>query len=170
MPHVVAIFGRSCVGKSVVAEELARTLKLPVRHCGKIIKGRAKELGIDVTALPVVEHKVIDGQTSVIAKTCTDGIVIEGCFLDAVVGNIPNVLLVHLTCEDSIRERRFIQRSNGQASAHELYLRDASDIALRKLLYKASDSTNNLLTIDTTNLRIDEVAQGIIAWIHTNRS
>lgn len=167
MSHIIAIFGRSCVGKSKVAEELARTLSLPVRHCGEAIKDHAKKLGVDVTKLPVDEHQVVDEQTKQLAETCVDGMVIEGSFLDAVLENIPSILLVHLTCEDNERERRFIARSNGQASAQELHLRDTSDIALRDLLYKMSGGSNSSLTIDTTNLGIDEVVQEIISWIHT---
>jgi cytidylate kinase len=169
MSHIIAIYGRSCVGKSVVAEELSKALQLRIRHCGEAIKDRAKELGVDAADLPVDEHKVIDEQTRLLAKVCTDGMVIEGGFLDAVLKNIPNILLIHLTCEDGTRERRFIGRPNGQASAHDLHLRDASDIALRELLYKTSGSGNTLLTIDTTNLEVDEVVQVIISWIHTSR-
>lgn len=168
MPHVIAIFGKSCVGKSVVAEELAITLKLPVRHCGDAVKSRALELGVDVAALPLTEHQAIDQETRTLAEASAEGLIIEGNFLDAVLEGIPSVLFVHLTCEDSTRTQRYIRRSNYQASEQDLNLRDASDAANWKRLYKPPTEIIHELTIDTTNTTVDEVVIKVAEWINSH--
>lgn len=170
MPHVIAVFGRSCVGKTEVATALATALNLPIRHCGEAIKARARELGVDTNALSLAEHKAVDEQTRASAGASTTEMIMEGNFLDLVLEGVPDVLLVQLTCEDSVRVERFIRRSNNQVSGHELRSRDASDSALRGMLYKAVTVTCNLLTINTTKLGIDEVVRKIIDWVDTSKS
>lgn len=165
MPHVIAIFGKSCVGKSVVAKELATALNLPVRHCGDIVKVRALELEVDVTVLPLAEHQAIDQETRELAEKSTKDIIIEGNFLDAVLDGVPEVLFVHLTCEDSARAQRFIQRSNGQASEQDFYLRDSSDASHRERFYKPPSVPRRELTIDTTDITIDDIVRKIVEWV-----
>jgi cytidylate kinase len=168
MPHVIAIFGKSCVGKSVVAKELATALNLPVRHCGDAVKVRALDLGVDVTGLPLAEHQAIDQETRALAEKSTKDIIIEGNFLDAVLDGVPEVLFVHLICEDNARAKRFIQRSNDQASEQDLHLRDASDASHREKLYKLPSILRRELTIDTTNITIDEVVRKIVEWVNSD--
>jgi cytidylate kinase len=168
MPHVIAVFGKSCVGKSVVAEELAGRLKWLVRHCGEKIKTRARELGVQVTMLPAYEHEAIDDETRSLVGSHINSVVIEGTFLDAVLGQIPDVLFVQLTCEGRVREERFIARSKDHASANDLGLRDASDIAHREMLYNCSIELSQVLTIDTTRRTVDEVVTEIINWLELN--
>lgn len=168
MPHIIALFGKSCVGKSVVADELAERLKWPVRHCGERVKARAEELGVKVAALPVSEHEAIDEETRSLVRTHSGSVVIEGHFLDAVLGQIPNVLFIQLTCEDREREKRFAGRPPNDGSANGLSLRDASDAADREKLYGRPVETVCALTIDTTHRTVDEVVTEIINRLQQN--
>lgn len=161
MPHVIAIFGKTCVGKSAVAKALARSLNWPIRHCGETIKARARELNILANELPASEHKAIDGETRLLVETMTRDIIIEGNFLDAVLKGVPRVLFVRLTCEDSVRKRRFLDRSENRASDSDFALRDSSDATHRETLYAAPGELEHVLTIDTTGIHVDDVVAEI---------
>src|SRR5258708_20637098 len=126
---VIAIFGKSCVGKSEVAAKLAITLSLPVRHCGERVKERARQLGISPTALSKAEHKSIDDETRSLAFTCDREIIIEGSFLDLVLPEASSILFVQLTCDDDERRNRHMSRSLDATVALEG--RDESDNKLR---------------------------------------
>lgn len=161
---VLAIIGSSCVGKSIVAKEVAAKLSIPVRHCGEVIKSRAKELGINLAELSLDEHKAIDAATYNFALTSSN-VIIEGTFLDCVLHDLPKVFVVRLICDKSERELRFVRRSNDQLHSSLLQNRDNADSLLRQSLYGTTALENNFATIDTTNLSIEEVADRVIDLI-----
>src|SRR6266496_1264569 len=102
---VIAIYGPSCSGKTRLSRELSQKLKLRVRHCGKVVEARAVELGVNVDDLPLVEHQLIDADTRRCAAV-DEGLIIEGRYLDAVLGENQDVTFVRLLCDNSVRERR----------------------------------------------------------------
>jgi cytidylate kinase len=165
MPKVFALFGKSCVGKSEIAKKLAQELNVPVRHCGELVKDRAEQLGVSKSDLPNAEHVAIDEETRRLAADCDGQLVVEGNFLDVVLREFQNVILVHLMCDDDERARRFASRTPNLGDA--LALRDEADEVLRREFYADSEeSCDCALHIDTTRLTADAAA----LMIRTNSS
>jgi cytidylate kinase len=164
--RVIALFGSSCVGKSEVAAKLAIRLSLPVRHCGELVKDKAKQLGIPASALGAGEHQGIDNETRSIAEKSENDMIIEGSFLDIVLVGVPRVTLVELTCQDEERRRRHAGRvPEGSLS---FQLRDEADRKLRGELQRTGERTDTQpqlserVSIDTTMLTSDEVVSLIL--------
>lgn len=160
--RVIALFGKSCVGKTEVATKLAITLSLPVRHCGELVKHRAKKLRIQPDALPEAEHKAIDDETRSLALNTDHDTIIEGSFLDVVLAEVPTAILFELTCEDNERKRRYAQKTPGTRST--LKLRDTSDRKLKRALRRTSSNSpvqGEIVSVDTTHLTPDEVVVSI---------
>jgi cytidylate kinase len=161
MKMIIALTGSSCVGKSAVARQVGEALNVQVRHCGEVIKTRAKKLGVELSSLSLDEHKSIDAETQAFVLNSNDAVV-EGTFLGHVLCNMENVLIVRLTCKTAERERRYIKRSDNKSEASQLLIRDQADDALSQLLYKKSTQKEDFATIDTTDLSIEDVVERII--------
>ena len=104
--NTIAIFGRTCVGKSTVAQQLAGLIRWPIRHCGEMLKRRAQTAGTSVPNLSLQNHQEVDNETRRIATQDTN-VIIEGGFLDIVLAGLKNTILVRLTCNETEREQRF---------------------------------------------------------------
>lgn len=161
MNRVFALFGKSCVGKSEIAEKLAQKLNVPVRHCGELVKNRAAQLGISTSKLPDAEHTTIDEETRRLVGDSNAPLVVEGTFLDIVLRGLPNVILVHLTCDKDERARRFTART--PTLGNTLELRDEADNTLRRQFYSNTEElSEGTLHLDTTRLTAEEAASRII--------
>jgi cytidylate kinase len=155
---VIAIVGRSCVGKSTVATILGERWGLPVCHCGESVKEYAKSRSRRVSELTKEDHYSIDEATRRVASS-TKSMIIEGTFLDIVLASIPDVMLIRLTCSETERQRRFANRGSGDPDAYRE--RDAGDDALRTLLYDQSGVLSTCGELDTTRLTANEVSDHI---------
>jgi len=166
MSTVIALFGKSCVGKSEVAQKLANLLNLPVRHCGEIVKRRAGQLGVSSGELPNAEHQAIDDETIRLVVECNDGIVVEGNFLDLVLQGFPDFILIQLICEDDERAKRFAARSSNSTT---LDARDSADIRFRTEFYEHTDSQpEKAFCVDTTHHTSVEVASLIVEILRSH--
>jgi cytidylate kinase len=161
---VVAIFGICCVGKTSIATNLAQRMRCTVRHCGELVNVRANELGTEAQRLDIRDHQAIDRETLSTARSGSSPVIIEGCFLDLVIGQVPGVYFVRLTCSDEERKRRF-DRSRS-ANAADLWRRDEQDSILREKLYGSSNPAEADMTIDTTSLSPDEAAENILTRLN----
>src|SRR4051812_39977227 len=103
----VALFGGSAVGKTVLADRLAKRFGLSVRHCGEIAKQTARQLGCRIGELPFDAHDAIDADTrrTAVARR-NSSMLIEGRYLDLVLADTPHLLLIELTCTASVRAAR----------------------------------------------------------------
>jgi cytidylate kinase len=141
----VALFGRSAVGKSVIATALARRYGVPVRQCGEIAKQRARDLGCGIAALASEIHDEIDNETRRVASTPRSSwMLIEGRYLDLVLGGVQGVFLIELTCSELVRAVR--KGVGDQAIVEE----DESDFAFRTRLLDRFDHRVPELSLDTS--------------------
>ena len=165
--RVIALFGKSCVGKTEVATKLGESLGLPVRHCGDLIRERAKQLGVSPAALLEADHRAIDNETRSIAQNANTDIIMEGSFLDVVLAGVPTTIFFELTCEDDERKRRCVQKLSGSYSPYStLELRDENDLKLKRILFQGrvdgtDTSERRTVSIDTTKLTAEGVAFAI---------
>jgi cytidylate kinase len=165
MPTVVALFGKSCVGKSEVAEKLANHLGVPVRHCGEVVKERAAQLSVSSAELSIAEHEAIDAETRTLVANTEHGIVVEGTFLDIVLQG-SSVLFIRLTCEDDVRAKRFEARPSSKGT---LAQRDKTDNSLREDVYKQTDSElQQAISLDTTRISSVEVVSLILEILRSH--
>src|SRR5437867_6186854 len=159
MKMVIGIFGESCVGKTTVAKVVAQRLNAATRHCGEIVKARAKKLGVTTAQLSADEHELIDQETRNQAlNATTQTIVVEGRFLDCVIGDMPNALLIELRCSEEERLRRAKTRTSGQDSA--LHNRNKTDSG--ELLHKGKVRIPAHILLSTDGLTPKQVAEEIL--------
>jgi cytidylate kinase len=164
MPVKIALFGKSCVGKSTVATALGKRLSMEVRHCGELIKARAQELDIEVQSLPLQEHHLIDNKTKELAENVDRDTVIDGRFLNYVLTGVPSLVLIELACEQSERDKRFVKRY-GDSISYQLADRDFSDSQLQGALYDSINAAEPAALIDTTNISVHNVVERIARFL-----
>jgi cytidylate kinase len=162
---VIAIFGKSCTGKSTVADALGEILGAHVRHCGEILRSRALEMGKPVSELSSEVHRLIDAETRAWAADRSASLkVVEGILLEELRGLV-DILFIRLVCDTTVREARFRSR-RGVASS--ITVRDNEDEQLRDELYSGQISSSpsaNILEFDTTRRLAREIAKDIVGRI-----
>ena len=105
-------------------------------------------------------HCQVDNATRQLASRGGDWI-IEGTFLDTVMLEVPECLLVRLFCKQSVRHARYKKRE----AKLKFDERDANDSSLRDRLYSGAASRVPDLEVDTTFKTADAVADEIATWI-----
>jgi cytidylate kinase len=153
---VVAIFGPSAVGKSTVARRVAEELGAQVRHCGEEVVRRIARCG----SISLDGHRDVDEATRRFVEERRASVVVEGRFLDRVLGQTPGVTFVRLHCDIDERARRARQARAATTPLGE----DEEDAILTAALYRhSSDSGVNIaMEIDTTGVSIERVARMIV--------
>jgi cytidylate kinase len=159
---VIALCGKTCSGKSTTAKKLAELLSCPIYSASDSVRMRSRELGISPNYLSLTEHRKIDEATRSAVQSTPGSLVVEGSFVDALLGDVGNVYRVELICGEEERRRRFVDR-NGRDGLDQ---RDKDDSELRHALH--GDNVGALdLTFDTTSKTTDQVAEGIVVWLET---
>lgn len=156
---IIGLFGHTCAGKSMAAQKLGQLLNTPVRHCGEAVKALAAEQGISASQLSNEDHAAIDRQTRSAADS-GEPLIVEGTFLDCVLGRLNSVVLIRLDCEVSERGRRFSNRENG--GPEEFLRRDQLDDQLRVRLYASDETVRQWPSVDSSHLSPDETVNQIL--------
>jgi cytidylate kinase len=161
---IFCIYGPSCVGKTTVAREVATQLDLPLHSCGDKVRQMARGLGVSLDALSDDSHRQIDRDTVAWAldhRPC----VIEGRFLDAVFADSTAfATLIFLGASD---DPRIVRGRNKDPSFTFAHLRqvDAHDASFRARVYGSLNNIAPYITIDTSQLTVDECARRIAVAI-----
>src|SRR5882762_1539844 len=108
---VIALYGKTCSGKSTTAKKLAELFGCPSRSASDAVRLRSRELGISACELPTAEHRKIDEGTRSLVQSSRGTLVVEGSFLDALLSDVGNIYRIELTCIDDERQKRFVRRS-----------------------------------------------------------
>jgi cytidylate kinase len=159
---IIAVFGKCCVGKTSVADSLSLLLGITSHHCGAAVRDAARNLGISSAELSVSMHAEIDGRTIGLVSSPSPPGVIEGAFLDIVLGESKGVSLVQLTCRESARGQRFESRPLGTRVYQTLAERDRADDDLRTRLYGVRVPSQTVIVVDTSDLGPDTVSTLIV--------
>jgi cytidylate kinase len=162
---VVALYGRSCSGKSTTARELSQLLDCPTYSAGERVKGRSKELGVSPADLSLVEHRLIDESLRTMVQSAVKCLIVEGSFLDVLFYDLRDVYRIELVCSAEERRRRFNQRSGFD----NLGERDKNDDDLRRELH-GERTCSAEATFDTTSKTPEEVAREIFRWLEAKTS
>lgn len=164
---VLAIYGASCVGKSTLATAIGKEWRVPVRHCGDVLKMRATTLGLPLGSLPLHVHDAVDKETRKLAQEASGVFVVEGRYLDLVLDGMPWVKFVRLTCDEATRMRRFLTKTGGQADEGvALHQHDEEDGRLRFILYGGRCFTSDdWMVLDTTHATPKELCATLLARI-----
>lgn len=129
----VAIYGRTCSGKTTVAKAVAEMLSVQsVRHCGEVVKRFASDRGVKVRDLTLADHRDIDAETMAWARYATNSppSVAEGSFLNYVLAD-SDYFLVELVASPATRQTRGASR----IPAIDTTARDLDDSSLACKLY-----------------------------------
>jgi cytidylate kinase len=161
----VALYGRSCSGKSTTARELSKLLNCSIYSAGDRVKRRSKELGVAPANLPLVEHQLIDKGTRTTVSSAAAPLIVDGAYLDALLYDFRDVYRIELICSAEERRRRFNQR-NGHDGLEQ---RDKEDDDLRRSLH-GDLSGSAEATFDTTSKTPGEVAQEVFRWLEIRKA
>jgi cytidylate kinase len=161
---VIGLFGASKVGKTSAAALLAKRLGCPARHCGELVKARARALGGSPDDIGFAEHARLDAETRLAANNAGISLVIEGRFLDSVLFGCDRTSLIQLTCDENERQRRFVSRTGSALT--KVFERDLADQQLRKSLYDPyTPNVRPDLVLDTTGTSLEETVDSIVQWL-----
>ncbi len=156
---VLAIYGRSCTGKSTVTRIVAERYALRVRLCGDLVRRAAEDLGVDIDALPDNQHREIDSQTVDWVCDAEGWCLVEGRYLDQVLASVESaVCLVCFEASVEARAARWQEKTGRPHMVGDVERLDAADDAFRQRMYKGSRALAPCLTIDTTHLTSEECA------------
>jgi cytidylate kinase len=158
---IVAIYGKSCGGKTILSNSLSEQLSIGVRHCGEVVKELAAQVGVSPGELSPVDHLNIDEETRRAAAGHAN-LIIEGCFLDHVLAESQSIL-VELRCSREVRESRYQERN----SSMSFEAREKSDAELKALLYGDAPERSPDHTVDTTHLKTEETVMEVKNWLQT---
>ena len=125
-------------------------------------------LGISVALLPLDEHRRIDEATRRFSSASGDRVV-EGRFLDFVLANLQQMMLVRVTCDRDVCESRFRNRQEPPGDQGSLEERERADRELAFRLYGALNvRAEPQLIVDTTDLSPAESARIVLEEIHSS--
>ena len=166
--YSVAIYGLSCTGKTSLAARLASLTGLRVRHCGKLVVERAQGFGLaSGDELSAEQHRAIDTATQQLVSK-DPPMIVEGRFLDQVLGGFGRVLFVRLTCDFPIREKR-LDALVGRAFGDSIERRDDTDAKFRSTQYHASKDKvlEPMIVVDTSARSVEVCAEAIAQHLVT---
>ncbi len=165
---ILCLFGLTCSGKTTVGRAVAARLNVPLRSCGDEVRRVARERDVAIEDLPDESHHQIDRDTvawAVKHQPC----IVEGRFLDAVfAGAGTPATLIRLVASEARRAARW-RATNVTFTSARLAQADAEDANLRARIYTAEDEVVPCLTIDTSELTVDECASRIATMIKDAR-
>ena len=168
---VVAICGRSCTGKSTVAEIIAKKHALPVRHCGNVVQRVAADLNVGISDLADDCHRRIDAETVDWVREAKDWRIVEGRHLDHVLVPVASaVLMVHFYASAETRAARWQPKARRAYAVADLKRLDFDDDVFRHRLYKGSRVLRPAMTIDTTCSTPEEIANCLTRRIDATRN
>lgn len=161
---ILAIYGQSSVGKSILATELGKRLGAEVRHCGEVLKEKAARLGIPLQSIPIGLHREVDAETQKLIHNYNKTLVIEGRYLDKVLKDIPRVRFIKLICNETTRKIRYLQsQSRSSVKSITLKQRDSENEHLKNKLYDDSPTTSeDWIILETTFSTPEELAETIL--------
>jgi cytidylate kinase len=162
---IFAIYGPASVGKTTVASRVAAELKLPLLSCGRVVRDRAKSLGIELHALPDTVHHEIDQETVTWARTHQPCLV-EGRFLNLVLAGVDNpVIFIRLTASDIQRQLRACNSGRSGITIDNLQRVDAADLCFTKRVFRSPGVSVSCVTVDSSDMTVEECALRIRAII-----
>lgn len=170
---IITISGKAGSGKSTVAREVARKLKLKHYSIGDIMRKIAKEKNISLIEL----SKLAEKDKSIDLELDKKNIELRGENNFVIDGRLTAYfspyaeLKVFLDCDDKVRAERILKderkdekSKNITELTKKINQREQSEIKRYKNLYNVNYYDKKLynLIIDTTNLSIKEVVEKII--------
>lgn len=156
----LAIYGKSCSGKTTLANALSVKRTVTVRDCGTVIREEARKIKVHPNALPLAVHLRVDEETRRFASNSTTARIISGCFLDTVLSGLGSVKFIKIVCDRAERARRNETRSgNGGRPLSE---RDQDDELLSVRLYEGAHREDPWLTLDTSKESVDQLVERLL--------
>ncbi len=172
MSQVIAIYGKTCCLKSDVARAVSRLTGYKLASRGEWITTLAMmdktkggiAIGLDV-------HRKLDEETKSMVSWPDPVLILESCFMDAVLGGIDEVFFVHLTANDDVRNHRWDhRREEGGGRTRQIgdgvAARDREDEQLRKQLYPEAKPVEPDMAFDTSQGTAEDYALKI--WAEFN--
>lgn len=163
---ILALVGGSGTGKTTLASTVANELGSPVRHCGDALRAAAAARGVGVADAPQEAHREVDRATTEWCDALTGALgVVEGRFLDVVLGPRADLLLVGLRAAESVRAERLTHRSGRLVDPTAVSALDQADDKFREAMYTFRPVTPLGVVIDTDGESAKECAAKILTFL-----
>lgn len=167
MDNIIAIYGPTCSLKTETAQELSQMTGFKLANRGEVATTEAKyRRRATVAELPLEFLRRLDEETRAMAEWPEKLMIFESTFMDAVLAGRPNVFLVRLHSEDTVRTERWVHRKEERGGrtrqlGESVAARDRDDAALRAQLYAGVPAAQPVLDIDTSQRNAFDVARQI---------
>ena len=159
---VIALFGSSCSGKTVIAKALSVRLSLPLRHCGDCVRATANSIGKAIDELSLDNHRDVDAETIKWTQKNAPCIV-EGRFLDFVFANeIPSSYMVLIFASSEVKLNRLVNRHKRHATVDDTDLADAMDANFRARMYADRLPIRPIAKINNSDRSVESCVQEIL--------
>ena len=175
---IITVCGKAGSGKSTIAKELAKRLKLKHYSSGDFMRQMAKEKGLKLGELSKIAEKdkgkidkEIDARQKKLGKT-KKNFVIDGRLSAFFIPKADFKIFLH--CDDDVRAKRILGDNRGKENVKSLNAvklkvkhRESSEKKRYKKYYKFDcyDAKNYDILIDTSKLTGREVANKLIKVI-----
>jgi cytidylate kinase len=167
---IVVLYGQSLSGKTTIANALRRHLEdCPARHCGEVVKARAKVLLVPFGDLPYEEHRAIDADTRVWIEAQPHTAIVEGRYLHYVLSRTrADIRVIEIVCDEAARAERWEKRMGRALRSDELNNMDTADREFAQNMYPEFPPLVPGLRVDTKSATVDECVQLIGNWLSQN--
>lgn len=164
---IIALYGQSSSGKTTIAKALRHRLGNGlVRHCGELVKARAKGLGVSLNDLPDEEHRAIDADTCKWSEAQTGIAIVEGRYLHCVLTRTcADVQIIEIVCSEAARVQRWANRMGRPLGSNEFSDMAAADRNFTATMYHGVAPLVPGLRMDTTSAAVDECVTQILNWL-----
>lgn len=164
---LIALFGGCCSGKTTIARKLGIERGMVVRHCGPRVVEEAKGRQLHPSELGIEVHKHIDEETVQWAKTNSTGLsVVDGRFLHYVLADFSlPMFLVNCTASANFRQECLDKRQYLSEKKVDVASLDQEDAALCRLLFDAKKPRPSDLSIDVSQMSVEECVERIMCKI-----
>lgn len=165
---IVALYGPSSSGKTTIAISLRQHLgDCPVRHCGEMVKARARGLSVSLNDLRDEEHRIIDADTRAWCEAQHSLAIVEGRYLHYVLSRTgADVRLIEVVCDRDERARRWAKRMGCAFDADELNAMDAAGWCFAAKMYTELSPLAPRLRVDSTFFDVYNCVQRILDWLN----
>ena len=156
----MAIYGGSLTGKTTFSQHLANKHNWRVRHCGDVIRMRARSAGISVSEVGADLHSRVDGETIDWVQNCGNPKIVEGRYLNYVLKNRSSrLVLVRFEANIESRLERWGVHNSAVGGERALLHADTRDAEFCSSQYPGITPLQAHCSIDTSDLSVEGIEQ-----------
>lgn len=163
---IIALFGNSATGKTTLAKMIANQLGTEMRNCGDAIRIAAAAANTTIDTLSADIHRLVDQDTVDWCDRHGPELgVIDGRFLDLILGERNDVALVNIRASPAVRASRLEQARCHTFDESDVLRIDEQDGRFRADMYQDKLAGRPRIIIDTSRRDKNECVGELLSFI-----